>query len=293
MRLRSPRVTSLGRPVAVRLVAVRVPGLELVEHARAMGDAASRLLVVAAGQSLSLKGVVCIAASEAVAVYMLTPIISGPRLEYPGIEIEIVASISVSDLLRRESDIAIRNFRPTEPDLVARKLWTSQARYAAPGYLERIGNPGTPAELSRAEFMGFDRGDVIPKDLNALGLDLTGQIHGAYQAQHLGGNRPIAHVGTAVPRHRDRRRTAQVARFRYILSQGCPGGLVASPRDWPGVHCATPLTAETTLWRIWRIWTDRSGLYEAKRCGRVVDPAEFECLYPVRLFSVAVLAYAH
>ena len=149
-------------------------GLELVEHARAMGDAASRLSVVAAGQSLSLEGVVSIAASEAVAVYMLTPIVSALRLEYPGIEIEIVASISVSDLLRREADIAIRNFQPTEPDLVARKLWTSQARlYAAPGYLERIGNPRTPAELSRAEFMGFDRGDAMLKGLNALGLDLT------------------------------------------------------------------------------------------------------------------------
>lgn len=72
--------------------------------------------------------------------------------------------------------------------------------------------------------------------------------------------------------------TAQVARFRYILSQGCPEGLVASPLDWPGVHCANPLTTGTTLWGT---WTDRSGLYEAKRRGRDVDPAQFEYMYPV------------
>ena len=149
-------------------------GLELVEHARAMGEAANRVSLVAAGQSLSLEGVVCIAASEAVAACLLPPVIGELRAAYPRIEIEIAASISVSDLLRREADIAIRNFQPSEPDLVARKLWTSQARlYAAPAYLQRLGTPTRKEHLTRADFMGFDRGSALRDGLNALGLELT------------------------------------------------------------------------------------------------------------------------
>src|SRR5690606_15539086 len=44
-------------------------GLELVEHARAMGEAAFRLSRVAAGQSLELDGRVCISAGEMIAVH--------------------------------------------------------------------------------------------------------------------------------------------------------------------------------------------------------------------------------
>ena len=39
-------------------------GLSLLEHARAMGEAAGRLALTAAGQSLSLDGIVIISASQ-------------------------------------------------------------------------------------------------------------------------------------------------------------------------------------------------------------------------------------
>jgi hypothetical protein len=63
-----------------------------------------------------------------------------PRREHPGIEIEIVASNAARDLRRREADIAVRNFMPTQPELVARKIADRHARlYASPAYLARIG----------------------------------------------------------------------------------------------------------------------------------------------------------
>ncbi len=149
-------------------------GLDLVEHVRAMGEAASRVSLTAAGQSLSLDGTVCISASQILATHMLPPIIAGMRALHPGIEIEIVATNETSDLSRREADIAVRSFRPKQPDLVARKVKDSLARlYAAPAYLERIGNPTTPDELSRGEFLGFDREVGLMNGLNAMGLSLT------------------------------------------------------------------------------------------------------------------------
>ncbi len=157
-------------------LALTSTGLSLLEHAREMGEAATRLALAAAGQSLSLDGIVVISASQITATYTLPPIIARIRELHPGIEVEIVATNEASDLARREADIAIRSFRPTQPDLFARKVKDGSARlYASPRYLEKVGNPTTAEELSRAQFLGFNRGDALIKGLGALGLSLTAE----------------------------------------------------------------------------------------------------------------------
>ena len=149
-------------------------GLELLDHVRAMGDAANRVALTAAGQSQSIEGTVCIAASETYAALVLPPILAKLRRLQPGIHLEIVASTKASDLRRREADIAIRNFRPTEPDVVAKKIRDFPARlYATPAYLERIGNPRLPYDLRLAEFISIDSTGAFMKGLNALGMNLT------------------------------------------------------------------------------------------------------------------------
>ena len=76
-------------------------GLELVEHVRAMSEAASRVSLTASGQSQSIEGTVCISATEVAAAYVLPPIITRLRRAEPGIAIEVVASNNISDLRRR------------------------------------------------------------------------------------------------------------------------------------------------------------------------------------------------
>lgn len=157
-----------------RGLALTDAGLELLDHVRAMGDAANRVSLTALGQSQSIEGIVRISASEVYAAHLLPPIIARLRRDQPGIEIEIVASHSTSDLRRREADIAIRNFRPTEPDLVARKIRDVPAQlYATPEYLNRIGNPKLPFDLRNAEFINITSGDAFMHGLNRMGLDLT------------------------------------------------------------------------------------------------------------------------
>jgi DNA-binding transcriptional LysR family regulator len=149
-------------------------GVELLDHVRAMGDAANRVSLTAAGQSQVIEGTICIAASETYAAMVLPRIIAKLRRAEPGIHVEIVASSKASDLRRREADIAIRNFAPTEPDLIARKIRDVPARlYATPDYLNRIGNPKLPFELRRADFISIDGSGMFLKGLNALGLNLT------------------------------------------------------------------------------------------------------------------------
>ena len=149
-------------------------GLELLDHVRAMGDAAGRVSLAAAGQSQTIAGKVSIAASDVHAAFLLPKVLIRLRREAPAIEVEIVASTRVSDLRRREADIAIRNFRPTEPDLVARKIRDVPARlYATPDYLDRIGNPLLPHDLRHADFISIDGSGMFMRGLNAMGLNLS------------------------------------------------------------------------------------------------------------------------
>lgn len=149
-------------------------GLELLEHVREMGLAASRVSLAALGQSQALEGTICISASETYAAVLLPPIIAKLRAQEPGIQVEIVVANHASDLRRREADIAIRNFRPTEPDLIARKIADADAvLFATPDYISRIGNPTKPQDLCRADFVDMGHGGVMLKALNTLGLGLT------------------------------------------------------------------------------------------------------------------------
>ena len=149
-------------------------GLELLDHVRVMGDAAGRVSMNALGQSQTLEGRVCISASETYAAVLLPPIIAKLRTLEPDIHVEIVVSNQASDLRRREADIAIRNFRPTEPDLIAKKVGEADAvLYATPDYIEKIGNPTMPQDLRHAHFVNLDHAGMMIKALNKLGLGLT------------------------------------------------------------------------------------------------------------------------
>ncbi len=161
-------------------------GLELVEHVRTMGDAATRVSLTASGQSQSIEGTVRITATEVASAFVLPPIIAKLRGAEPGIVVEVVASNSLRDLRRREADIALRSVRSSDPDLVARKLRDDTAcLYASQGYLARVGDPRSPEELSNAEFLGFDENGPFLNGLNALGLNLTARNFPVLCGNHL------------------------------------------------------------------------------------------------------------
>ncbi|TDQ63971.1 DNA-binding transcriptional LysR family regulator [Maritalea mobilis] len=149
-------------------------GVELLRYARQMGDAAGAFSLAAHGQSSAIEGRVSIAAAEMFAATQLPPIIAELRLAEPKLEIEVVVSNHVSDLHRREADIALRFFRPTEPDLYARKLTNVQAQiYASEAYLDRFDPPLTLDDINRAEFISLDPENMVMHGLNAHGMKLT------------------------------------------------------------------------------------------------------------------------
>jgi DNA-binding transcriptional LysR family regulator len=63
-----------------------------------------------------------VSANEIVGVYLLPTAIAAFKKHHPKVNIEIVISNLSSSLSKREADIALRMFRPTQPDLVVRRL---------------------------------------------------------------------------------------------------------------------------------------------------------------------------
>ncbi|SFR55810.1 LysR family transcriptional regulator [Litoreibacter janthinus] len=157
-----------------RALTLTTSGAQLVDHVRAMGEAASRISLAASGQSQSIEGLVRISASDVLSAYQLPLVIAQLRDRAPGIEVEVVSSNAISDLLRRDADIALRHIRPEQPDLIARKLADSDAYlYATPDYLARVGNPKVVDDLKAANFIGYGAPDEMLPHFVAMGLPLT------------------------------------------------------------------------------------------------------------------------
>jgi DNA-binding transcriptional LysR family regulator len=149
-------------------------GKALLEDVRAMGEAASRISLVAAGRAEAVAGRICISASDAVAAYMLPDILRDLRDTSPEIEVQLLATNSLSDLLRREADIAIRHVRPEEPELVSKLVRESEGGlYAAPSFLRRHGRPRTLADLADLPFVGISEPARMVSELRRFGLELA------------------------------------------------------------------------------------------------------------------------
>ena len=156
-------------------------GLDLLEHARAMGNAAEALGLAANGRSQAVGGVVTVSASDAVAAHLLPVIVRRLRAQEPGIAIEVISSNAVSDLLRREADIAILHVMPEQPELIARLVREAQALfYASESWVQTYGHPRTATDAAGLPFVGSDRNGRYLAYLRDHGLNLSEDSFSCY-----------------------------------------------------------------------------------------------------------------
>ena len=148
--------------------------LGLIDDARAMGAAAEALNLKAQGRSQHLFGTVRITASVIVANLMLPPILASLRQAEPSIQIEIVASDTNQNLLRRDADIAIRMADPTQNALIARKLGeTPIGLFATRAYFDRRGRIASKDDLRKHDLIGLDRSEMLIRGFAGYGINLT------------------------------------------------------------------------------------------------------------------------
>jgi len=144
--------------------------LQLAESARAMEAGALQLIRTLSGAQLQTTGTVRITASVPVAVQLMPPLLARMRLALPDIQVELVSSNQVSNLLRREADIAIRMVRPEQGTLVAKKIGTvGVGAYAHRSYLARRSPLRQLPDLLQHDLIGNDADTSILRGFQAMG----------------------------------------------------------------------------------------------------------------------------
>lgn len=145
--------------------------LRLSDSARAMQSGADQLARSVVGADRSTSGTVRISASQPMACFVLPPLLAQMRSYLPDVQVELVASNSVSNLLRREADIAVRMVQPEQATVIARRVGKVLLRACAhQDYLRRRGVPRQPSDLLAHELIGGDRDDATLRGFAARGL---------------------------------------------------------------------------------------------------------------------------
>ncbi|MDE2394360.1 MAG: LysR family transcriptional regulator [Burkholderiales bacterium] len=213
--------SQLGAPLFERTgrgVTPTAMALAITDAARRMAEGADALAQAGAGRREAGGGSVRITTSQVAAVWLLPPILAELQQAEPAIQVELVASNAIDNLLRREADIAVRMVRPAQGSVVARKLADIRIVAAAhERYLARAGTPRQPADLLRHRLIGYDRDEAMLRGFAALG-------------------QPVRREDFAL-------RTDDQVAYGRLVASGAGIGFVAAYNlaCWPGVQPLLPM----------------------------------------------------
>lgn len=149
-------------------------GTEIFHSAESMNASANQIALIASGRSQEIKGSVRLTASDTVARFSLPPILTALRRAEPSIAIELVAANETNNLLKREADIAVRMYRPTQNDVITRKVGELRVGFfASKHYLDQRGRPRTPKDLKSHDLIGLDQIDGMIQGFRRHNVDVT------------------------------------------------------------------------------------------------------------------------
>jgi DNA-binding transcriptional LysR family regulator len=132
--------------------------LELKPYALSLSATAAAMMRAASGQGKVVRGTVRVSAGEIVGAEILPPLFASLRERHPELEIELVLSNAVDNLLRREADIAVRMVEPAHEALVVKRIGTvTVGLHAHRRYLDRAGRPRSLDGLNKHSLIGYDR----------------------------------------------------------------------------------------------------------------------------------------
>lgn len=167
----------LGVPLFERTGRGVVPtaaALSIADAARQMQAGADGLVRGLAIARTATSGTVRITTSFVAASYLMPALLARLQREKPAIQIELVATNQLTNLLRREADIAVRMVRPAQGSLVARKLGDIPIEACAhKDYLASAGTPRQPQDLLQHRIIGGDRDETILRGLQSFDAGAT------------------------------------------------------------------------------------------------------------------------
>lgn len=150
----------LGAPLlnrSTRQVTLTEAGVEYFARAQAILASLEEADGAAGAHHAGAHGLLRVSAPVAFARLYIAPHLAGLQRRHPRLELELVVSDAVSDMVGEAIDVAVRiGAADSQPGLVARRLaGHRRVVCASPAYLERCGVPATPADLPRHECLRF------------------------------------------------------------------------------------------------------------------------------------------
>jgi len=141
-------------------------------HAETMERTAAALERAASSQGDEVRGVVRVSASEVVGVEVLPPIITALRRQHPHLRVELILTNRLIDLLQLEADIAVRMVRPSQEQLLARRVGLIEVGlHARDDYLQERGTPLEMQDLVSHSVIGFDQENAFIRSLAIKGFE--------------------------------------------------------------------------------------------------------------------------
>ncbi len=158
----SRRLEALEEAIGARLFDRLPSGLAptaaleaLLPHAEAVEGSVEAFVRSVAGFEREAEGTVRVTAPPGVAEHFVATWVRELRALHPGIRLELEGRIGYADLTRREADIALRAFRPTQGDLVSVKIGeVEDTVLGSKTYVEEL---GTLRRLDDARWIQWDR----------------------------------------------------------------------------------------------------------------------------------------
>ena len=162
----SRRIEMLEAQLGVRLfnrttrsVSLTPPGRAYLQRVEALLEGFDAAKVAADTASTQLAGSLRIAAPVSFARLYLAPLLTKFSRRYPAIELTVLTSNEISDLIEEEFDLGIRIGGLRSSTLTVRRLArVARILCASPGYLETQGIPRKPADLKAHRCLLSDYG---------------------------------------------------------------------------------------------------------------------------------------
>jgi DNA-binding transcriptional LysR family regulator len=166
-------IDALESALAIKLFQRSVKGLSLTEEGQAVYEQAQQIQnsivkiqrLVQGGEETAT-GTVRLSLPEGLGQEVIIPTLDSFYQQYPNVKLIFNVSATTANLTQGEADIAVRLFRPEEPDLVIKYLGEMKmSLYASESYKENYGLPNQLKDMRKHKVITYgDQLSILPEN---------------------------------------------------------------------------------------------------------------------------------
>jgi DNA-binding transcriptional LysR family regulator len=187
----SRRIAALEAALGAVLFDRTPSGPRATELARRLRPAAERMerelasfIDLSASMTEQIEGRVRLAVTSSFAVQIMIPyVLPALRAQYPALQLDLIVDERAADLIQREADLALRFFRPTEGDLVAKRI----AQLPTAALAHRSYAEGRPRQAAAFDWIVMELGQA---PAGGGGGPVTSSFDSSFLAAHAPGTTP-------------------------------------------------------------------------------------------------------